>query len=188
VKFIAALIGLFCLGMAAAAVGASIRKQQVVRNDADDADEVALAAIFEPLMFHSTSSAFRGGTLECWYGGGVVDLRDATLDAAGARLSVRAIFGGGQILVPDEWRVESTVSGIGAMRDVRPARERPVTAPLLAVDGLVVMGGIGVSTDWPEEALRQMNEGIAKRRKSEVGTGTETAAPGDIAPEAVASA
>jgi hypothetical protein len=51
------------------------------------------------LAFHSTSQAFRGGEVECWYGGGVIDLRDAQLAPEGATLRVRAIFGGGQIVV-----------------------------------------------------------------------------------------
>ena len=137
-KLIAGLVGLFALGMAGAAAAALAAKQRIVPIDDPEADEVALVAIFAPVMFHSTASAFRGGTLDCWYGGGIVDLRDATLDPAGAHLEVKAVFGGAQILVPSSWRVESSVSGVGAAQDMRPkptARDR-ATAHAERVRGL----------------------------------------------------
>ena len=163
-KFIARLMGLFWMIMGAAAIAALIAKQRLVPKDAEDADEVALVSIFGPMAFHSTSKAFRGGTIDCWYGGGAVDLRDAKLDPAGARLTVRAIFGGGQILVPAGWRVESTVSGVGALRDVRPASDRADDAPLLTIEGLVIFGGFGVTSEMPPEALKQLTEAVAKQR------------------------
>jgi hypothetical protein len=76
-------------------------------------------AIFDQLDFRSTSRNFRGGRLECWYGGGVLDLRDAVLAPEGATLQVRAVFGGGQILVPADWKVVSTVRGAGGLQDLR---------------------------------------------------------------------
>ena len=50
----------------------------------EDADDIAASAIFGPLDYHSTARNLRGGTLELWYGGGVLDLRDATLAPEGA--------------------------------------------------------------------------------------------------------
>jgi hypothetical protein len=76
-------------------------------------------------MFHSTATAFRGGTLDCWYGGGIVDLRDATLDPAGAHLEVKAVFGGAQILVAVVARRvqrERRRGGPGHAAEGRPAR------------------------------------------------------------------
>jgi hypothetical protein len=163
-KVIAGLVGLFALVMGGAAAAAVAAKQRIVPNDAPDADEVALVAIFAPVMFHSTASAFRGGTLDCWYGGGIVDLRDATIDPAGAHLEVKAVFGGAQILVPDSWRVESTVSGVGAAQDMRPKTDRPVTAPLLTLSGLAAFGGIGVSSQVDEEALEEVAEAVEARK------------------------
>ena len=99
-KFIAGLIGLIAtIAMAPPSPrppgsGRSCRWTTRTRT------RVRLVAIFSPVAFHSTASAFRGGTLDCWYGGGIVDLRDATLDPAGARLEVKAVFGGAQIVVP----------------------------------------------------------------------------------------
>ena len=103
-------------------------------------------AIFGPLEFHSTSRNFRGGRLECWYGGGVLDLRDATLAPEGATLQVRAVFGGGQILVPADWRVVSTVSGMGGLQDIRDAKGYAADAPELVIEGTLIAGGFAVSS------------------------------------------
>lgn len=166
-KFIAALIGLFSLVMVGAAAAAASRKREIEPLDDEDANEVRLVAIFSPLAFHSTATAFRGGTLDCWYGGAIVDLRDATLDSGGAHLEVKQVFGGAQIIVPRDWRIELDVSGIGGARDVRPSQELPVTAPLLTITGFVVMGGLGVSSDIPQEALEGVRAEMIKRRKAE---------------------
>ena len=88
-----------------------------------DSDEVALAAIFDSVDLESRATSFRGGSLLCWFGGGTVDLRGATLDPAGARLTIRAIFGGGLLVVPDDWQVDLKVigimGGVGDSRDMR---------------------------------------------------------------------
>jgi hypothetical protein len=129
------------------------------------ADEIKLAAIFEPLVFHGTSKAFRGGTLDCWFGGGVLDLRDAELDPAGARLVVRALFGGGQILVPAQWRVTSSVWGLGGLTDQREAVDRAPDAPTLAIEGTALFGGFAVSSRITEDEARGLELAKAWQRR-----------------------
>lgn len=139
------------VGMVGTAIAALRMKQQLVPIEDPDADEVALVAIFGPLQFAGTSKEFRGGTVDCWYGGGVIDLRDTELYDGLAHLEVRAIFGGGQIVVPDSWRVTVNVRGIGGVQDGRPlpegAGEEP--APELVIDGLTVFGGFAVMSELP---------------------------------------
>jgi hypothetical protein len=173
VRIIAGLIGLIATIAIGAAVAAASRKREIEPLDDEDANEVRLVAIFGPVAFHSTATAFRGGTLDCWYGGGIIDLRDATLDAGGAHLDVKAVFGGAQIVIPRDWRVEIDVNGVGGARDVRPSRELPVTAPLLTISGFVVLGGLGVSSDIPQEALEGVRAEMLKRRKAESGDAME---------------
>ncbi len=115
------------VGMIAGMITALTVKRGMVPTTDETADEVELAAIFGPLSFRSTSSAFRGGLLEAWYGGGILDLRDATLAPEGATLRVRAIFGGVQVLVPADWKVISRVSGMGGLTDIREHRATPWT-------------------------------------------------------------
>ena len=143
-----------------------------------EADEIRLSAIFEPISFRSTSTKFRGGSVECWYGGGAVDLRDAVVDPAGAQLRVRAIFGGGQILVPETWQVAARVRGIGCLADTRPQVERGPDAPHLTIEGIVVFGGFAVMSEMPEAQAKGLERAVAQRRHRwpRVGLSTEPAA------------
>ena len=72
-----------------AAMGLAFLKKRDAPVPEPEADEVDLVAAFAPLDFRSTSSAFRGGRVDTWFGGGVLDLRDATLDPMGAPVSAR---------------------------------------------------------------------------------------------------
>jgi hypothetical protein len=119
----------------------------------ETADELDFALIFDGLEARSRAGAFRGGDILAWYGGGTLDLRGATLDPAGARLRLRAIFGGLDIVVPTTWRVEvhsrAILGGVGDMTDQSTAAP---DAPTLVVDALAVMGGASIrSRDLAEE-------------------------------------
>ena len=134
-----------------AAMGLALVKRRDAVPQAPDADEVDLVATFAPLDYRSTSSAFRGGRVETWFGGGVVDLRQATLDPAGATIEVNALFGGGNLVVPEEWNVETKIAGIGGIGDARPDRERAIDAPTLRVEGLALFGGWGITSEPADE-------------------------------------
>jgi predicted membrane protein len=159
-RLIGVLAGLIAITAAAMAVTAQGMRRRLVRVDAPEANEVHLVSIFEPLLFHSTAVSFRGGTLDCWYGGGLVDLRDATLDPAGATLRVRTIFGGSHIAVPESWTVVSRVSGIGGVGDQRQHGGQTI-GPDLVIEGTALFGGIGVSSEVPDAELRGLEQSIA---------------------------
>jgi hypothetical protein len=167
-NLIGRLIALSTGGLALASVAgmfaAHAAKRRIEPVDAPDADEVRLVAIFEPLSFRSTATHLRGGTIDCWYGGGVIDLRGAVLDPGGAHLQVRAIFGGAQIVVPATWRVTSSVAGIGGLGDGRPHIDLETNAPHLTIDGLVIFGGFGVTSELSEEDVRKLDETVARSR------------------------
>lgn len=150
------------LAMVLGAIGALAARRRIVPAPAADADEVELRAIFEPLHFESHATAFRGGTIECWYGGGVIDLRQAKLDPAGARLDVRTVFGGGQIIVPEAWNVSTGVIGIGGVGDSRSRVPRDPGAPHLTISGYAMFGGFAVMSDVPEDELRGLDEQIRR--------------------------
>jgi hypothetical protein len=131
-------------------IGAIAVKRRTVVRDDPDADEVVLVAIFGPLEFASTARRFRGGTVETWFGGGTIDLRDAILDPDGADLTLRAVFGGGQIIVPETWRVTIAMRGLGGVGDGRPTDEEAPEGPELRIDASVLFGGYGITTSGPE--------------------------------------
>ena len=165
-RVLSIFLGGFLVAMAGAAVGALTLKRRIVQRASPDADEISLAAIFKPISFESRATSFRGGDVELWYGGGIIDLRGATLDPAGATLRVRTVFGGAQLLVPEGWQVTTRVMGIGGAGDGRPRMDRATDAPRLTIEGTAFFGGLGVTSDIPAEAVRSVREAVAKRRSA----------------------
>jgi hypothetical protein len=162
-RVIAILSGLvMVISIGGAIVAVATRRRSVVV-DAPDADDIHLAAVVGPLGFASTAAAFRGGTIDTFYGGGIVDLRGATLDPAGATLRVRAIFGGAQIVLPAEWRLVTAVRGLGGVGDSRPSMERPTDAPTLRIEGLALFGGFGITSDVPAGAVEKLEAAMEAR-------------------------
>ena len=156
-KLFGRLFGVLLLGwFATMAVAASValqRKREAPPASDPDADTIELRAIFAPLEFASTASAFRGGSVECWFGGGTIDLRGATLALEGANLRTTAVFGGASILVPDDWTVETRIAGIGGAGDTRgsDAAKAPAdpTVPKLVIEGPVAFGGFAIMSNDP---------------------------------------
>jgi hypothetical protein len=130
----------FWTGIAAAAVFA---RRALPSSGDEESDEVALVAVFDGIDLKNRSRAFRGGSMLAWFGGIAVDLREAEL-APGARLSLRTLFGGIAVKTPPGWRVESSMKALlGGVDSGTPAKDDP-EAPVLAVDGVAVLGGIAV--------------------------------------------
>ena len=144
------LLGWFAF-MVIAAVLAAIKGRRGEPQD-PAADEVDLVATFGQLDFRSTSGAFRGGAVTTWFGGGTLDLRDATLDPAGATLTANALFGGGNLVVPEGWDVRTTIKPMfGGVSDGRPTMEREADAPTLRFDGKAVFGGWVITSERADQ-------------------------------------
>ena len=116
------LFGWFVFMLGAAAYAKAKGRESVTPEP--DADEIDLVTTFGPMEYHSTAAAFRGGTVTTWFGGGTIDLRNATLDPAGATIKTSTLFGGGNLIVPDDWRVETGGRG-RRRRGRRAARGQP---------------------------------------------------------------
>ena len=91
-------------------------------------------------------------------------LRDATLAPAGATLNVKVVFGGGQVLVPADWRVLTAVSGLGGVQDVRGAKGYAEDAPTLTIAGTLIGGGFAVQSE-PDEAMNAIRGRSTRRPK-----------------------
>jgi predicted membrane protein len=90
---------------------------------------------------------FKGGSLFAVFGGYKVDLSRADIDGNTAVLEASAIFGGGEIRVPESWQVSVTGAGIfGAYEDktrhFQPDPSKPTKT--LVIKGVAVFGGIEV--------------------------------------------
>jgi hypothetical protein len=122
-------------------VAAAIVKR-IVRSRGDaESDELDLVAILDGVEFESRAKAFRGGSMFAWFGGIEADLSGAEL-APGARLTVRALFGGIDVTTPPAWRVESAATTLVGGIDVRGSEDP--AAPVLVLDGMAVFGGVDV--------------------------------------------
>jgi hypothetical protein len=125
------------------ALGAAFAKRAVPSRGDEESDELALVAVFDGIELKSRAKAFKGGSMLAWFGGIAVDLREAEL-APGARLSMHTLFGGIAVRTPPSWRVESGVKAVAGGVDARtPAQDDP-DAPVLALDGISLFGGIAV--------------------------------------------
>jgi hypothetical protein len=142
------VMGLWVIGFVGSLIGAAIAKGRFASTGDRADDEVDLVAIFEPLEFSSTAPTLRWVSVLAWYGGGTVDLRGASLDPAGATLTLRAIYGGIRLIVPETWRVEREATGIfGGVGDARDQARVAPEGPLLRVEGFAIFGGAGILSE-----------------------------------------
>ncbi|MET1231357.1 MAG: LiaF domain-containing protein [Candidatus Limnocylindrales bacterium] len=131
-----------------------------------EANDLDTALIFEGGEYASKAPSFTGGELLTWYGGGRLDLRDATIAPGGADLRIRAIFGGVQLIVPKTWRVEVDVTPIlGGIANGTTAPADP-GAPVLRVSALAVFGGVAISNE-PGESMFEADFGKVIRNARE---------------------
>jgi hypothetical protein len=138
-------VGLFLLTGITSAVAAALVKQRLVSSGTPTDDEFELVTIFDGGEFTSTAPALRRGTVLTWYGGRTLDLRGATLDPAGAQITIRAIFGGVELIVPPTWQVDHQIISIfGGAGDTRDQALVDETGPVLRIDGLALFGGVGI--------------------------------------------
>lgn len=126
-----------------AGAAAMLRAALPSRGDAGS-DELDLVAIFDGIELASRSTAFRGGAILAWFGGVALDLRAATV-APGARMDVRAVFGGVAIRVPTSRRVEADGTGFAGGLDVSAAEPTETDAPSVAIRAVTFMGGVSVT-------------------------------------------
>lgn len=146
-------ITLSILAAISSAIAAAVVKNRMLiasKGEPED-DELDLVAIYEPRNLTSSATALRRASVTAWYGGGTLDLRGATLDPAGATLTLRAIFGGYRLVIPATWRVElDTVGVFGGIGDGRQKDLVDAEGPVLRIEGFAVFGGVGIVSEAPD--------------------------------------
>jgi len=90
---------------------------------------------------------FKGGRINAVFGGFKIDLTHADMKGDQAVMEVNAVFGGGEIIVPPNWDVVLTGSGVfGGVED--KTRRYPLDPALarktLTIKGSVVFGGFTI--------------------------------------------
>jgi predicted membrane protein len=151
-KLIGLFVGLTFVTALISAISAAILKERLVSRGAELDDEIDLVTIFNGHEFVSKAAAFRGGSVLMWYGGGSVDLREATLDPAGATLQSRTIFGGLQVIVPETWQVRTNITAIiGGVADTRDHSRVIPDGPVLVLNGFALFGGVQVTAEAADQ-------------------------------------
>lgn len=86
---------------------------------------------------------FRGGHINCVFGGSEVDLTQATLAEGINELEINTIFGGVTLIVPSDWRVQLKMTSImGGFSDKRAyVKENPDPSRVLVIKGSTIFGG-----------------------------------------------
>jgi predicted membrane protein len=86
---------------------------------------------------------FRGGHINCVFGGSEVDLTQATLADGVSELEVNTIFGGVTLIVPGDWKIQLKMTSImGGFADKRSyIKESPDPSKILIIKGSTIFGG-----------------------------------------------
>ncbi|MEI7499911.1 MAG: DUF5668 domain-containing protein [Bacteroidota bacterium] len=86
---------------------------------------------------------FRGGHINCVFGGSELDLTQATLAEGISELEVNTIFGGVTIIVPADWKIQLKMTSImGGFADKRSfIKESPDPSQMLIIKGSTIFGG-----------------------------------------------
>lgn len=131
----------------AIAIAALLLRWRITSVGDETTDEFALAAVSRGVELRSRAEALRGGSARALMGGLQLDLREATLDPAGARLELAAVLGGIELIVPPDWNVEVVRSRatLGVVAQPPSADTGLGTGPLLELHCLAVLGGIDVA-------------------------------------------
>jgi predicted membrane protein len=128
----------------------SISGQRRRGGSPDSAATMNAHAVFSGIERRITAKDFRFGRVSAIFGGVELDFREADIEGDTAELEVNAIFGGAEIRVPDNWRVESQSQiFFGGLSDSTRNAKRPDDAPstgnkTLIVSGTVTFGGVEV--------------------------------------------
>ncbi len=137
------LIGLVFVVVSSALAALVVRKRVPAFGEEDDA-EFSVVASMDGTVFEAKTKQLAEARATAFLGGVELDLMDADL-VPGAHLTLRAVLGGIDVVVPAHWRVvvmgRAVMGGIGNLTDPDAAVEE---APLLLVDALAVMGGIEI--------------------------------------------
>jgi hypothetical protein len=99
-------------------------------------------------------------------GGADIDFREVVLPAGITEVTVFAVMGGAEIIVPPDLAVEASgiaiMGGFGHLSP--PATPRP-DAPLLKINGFALMGGVDITVRLPGETARDAKRRVRQERR-----------------------
>src|SRR5699024_3640361 len=111
----------------------------------NEEDRLNVKTFFSGAEMRSRSDHFQGGTITAVFGGAEIDLRDAIFDSSGAQLEITSVFGGVEIIVPENVHVE--IKGIpifGGWEDVTRRKSNEEALIVLKIHAVAVFGGVEI--------------------------------------------
>ncbi len=124
-------------------------RRRVVRSSSGEHQDVI--ALLGGSRVSNRSSSFAHADVSALLGGATLDLRDAT-PAPGAVVDALAVFGGVEVIVPRDWRIELSGFPIfGGFHDKTTGQRNGADdAPVLRVVGVAIFGGVEVKNPTHE--------------------------------------
>jgi hypothetical protein len=120
-------------------------RSSYVINDQESARESTVVAIFSGADRKGVWDPPRMLNVVAIFGGSDIDLRDARIPAGGITIHVAALFGGVDVIVPEDLNV--VVNGVGIFGGFdgknHTVRDDP-RAPTVRIDGAAIFGGVDV--------------------------------------------
>lgn len=100
-------------------------------------------------------------------GGSLLDFRDARFATEEVEVTIVAVMGGAEVIVPPGLRVEwNGVAIMGGVGGSEPGRPTDPNAPRIRINGLVLMGGVEIKERLPGENDREARKRIKAERKA----------------------
>lgn len=109
-------------------------------------DYIDISAVFGNVKKNIITKNFKGGEVNCVFGGGEINLSQADINGT-AKLEINAVFGGVRLIVPSHWQVKSELSAVlGSVEDKRPQFKDVSNdqTKVLILEGNAVFGGIEI--------------------------------------------
>ena len=98
--------------------------------------------VFSGMNVRPRISNFRGGSVTAAFGGANIDLRDSVLAQEGARLELTAAFGGIDLILPQNWKLDIDGIPLFGGWSNKTSSSASAEGPVLAVRCLAMFGGI----------------------------------------------
>ena len=123
---------------------ALVRRERVRESVGDPSSDVHAFAMMAGVRRQSTSREFRYSDANAIMGGVELDLREAQIkDGESATVDAFAFWGGVEIVVPENWRIDGKVMPLmGAFED--NTKNKDANGPVLTIRGTAIMGAIEV--------------------------------------------
>jgi len=121
------------------------RKRFTPKSSDSSDDQIDEVAIFGGTEKKFVSENFQGGKITCMFGGSEIDLHGSKL-AEGASIDVFCMFGGVEIIVPEDWKVDMDATAIfGGFSDSRKnVTDQPIAT--MRIKGFTMFGGGEIRT------------------------------------------